>query len=259
MPTAKAARIFALETKIAQAHVSRVDSEDVHKANNPWKRADFASRAPGLDWNAYFTAADLGDQQNYVVWQPHAVTGISALVASEPVDVWKDYLAFHLFEHYGSVLPKAFVDERFAFYGTTLSGTPKIRDRWKRAIDATNFALGEAVGKLYAARYFPPAAKAKIDQTMVKELLAAYHARISNLKWMSPQTKEKALAKLATLRASASAIRTNGATIPPCTDRARRCARQSSQLARRCSSTSATSPSCMARSIAVNGRWSRRR
>jgi predicted metalloendopeptidase len=196
---AKAAHIMALETKIAQVQVSRADSEDVHKANNPWVRADFASKAPGMDWDAYFQSADMTDQQNFIVWQPGAVTGESALVASEPVDVWKDYLTARLLDHYASVLPKAFVNENFAFYGTTLSGIPQMRDRWKRAINATNAAIGQAVGKLYAAKYFPPEAKAKIE-ALVHDLLVAYHARISNLKWMSPQTKEKALAKLATLR-----------------------------------------------------------
>jgi predicted metalloendopeptidase len=195
---AKAARIFALETKIAQTHASRVESEDVLKANNPWARADFATHAPGLDWDAYFHAADL-EAPTYIVWQPGAVKGISALVASEPLDVWKDYLTYHAIEHYAGVLPKAFVDERFAFYGTVLSGTPKMRDRWKRAIDATNGALGQVVGKLYSDRYFPPAAKARIE-VIVKDLLVAYHARISQLAWMSPATKAKALAKLATLR-----------------------------------------------------------
>jgi len=196
---AKAARIFALEVEIAKSHTSRADSEDVHKANNPWKRSDFPKRAPGLDWNAYLQAAGLGAQQDFIIWQPSAIIGISALTASKPVDVWKDYLTFHLVDHYAGVLPKAFVNQRFAFYGTTLTGTPKIRDRWKRAIGATNAALGRVVGKLYVARYFPPSAKAKIE-AMVKDLLVAYHARISNLAWMSPQTKTKALAKLATLK-----------------------------------------------------------
>jgi len=195
----KAQAIFDLETKIAKTHASREDSEDVKKANNPWKRGDFATKAPGLDWGAYFNAANLRDQQSYIVWHPTAIVGISALVGSEPVDVWKDYLTYHLLSHYAGVLPKAFVDENFAFYGTTLNGTPKIRDRWKRAIDSTNANLGEVVGKLYVAKYFPPAAKAKIE-AMVKDLLTAYHARISRLAWMSPKTKEKALAKLATLR-----------------------------------------------------------
>jgi predicted metalloendopeptidase len=196
---AKAARILALETKIASAHTSRADSEDVHKANNAWTRASFAKRAPGLDWNAYFAAAGLADQPDFLVWQPGAVAGTAALVSSQPVAVWKEYLTLRLIEHYSRVLPKAFAAESFAFYGTALSGTPKIRDRWKRAISATNEALGEPVGKLYVARYFPPAAKAKIE-AMVKELIAAYRTRINRLAWMSPATKQKALAKLATLK-----------------------------------------------------------
>jgi putative endopeptidase len=195
----KAAAIYALETKIATVHASRVDSEDVHKADNPWKRADFVKKAPGLDWGAYFAAAGLGDQQDFIAWHPHAIAGISALVASEPVATWKDFLTYHLIDHYGGLLPKAFVDARFSFYGTTMNGTPKIRDRWKRAIDATNNALGEVVGRMYSEKYFPPAAKAKIVE-MANDLLAAYHARIAKLAWMSPKTKEKALAKLATLK-----------------------------------------------------------
>jgi putative endopeptidase len=194
----KAAAIFALETKIAESHVTRQDSEDVHKADNPWKRADFAAKAPGMDWNSYFGAAGLSGQNDFIVWHPSAVVGISKLVASEPAALWKDYLTFQLLNHYSGVLPKAFVDERFAFYGTDLSGTPKNRDRWKRAIDATNAALGEAVGKIYSAKYFPPSSKARIE-AIVKELIAAYHARIEHLAWMSPKTKAKALAKLDTL------------------------------------------------------------
>jgi predicted metalloendopeptidase len=140
---AKAQSIFDLETRIAKTHATREESEDVQKANNPWKRADFAAKAPGLDWDTYFAAASLKDQQDFIVWHPGAVVGESALVASEPVGVWKDYLTYRVIEHYAPVLPKAFVDERFAFFGTILTGTPKIRDRWKRAIDSTNANLGE--------------------------------------------------------------------------------------------------------------------
>ncbi|HWA88967.1 MAG TPA: M13 family metallopeptidase [Rhizomicrobium sp.] len=197
-PDKKAQAIFDLETKIAKSHATREASEDVHTANNPWKRADFAAKAPGMDWNAYWRAASLDKQNDFIVWHPTAVKGISALVASEQVATWKAFLTFHTIDHYAGVLPKAFVDERFAFYGTALSGTPKIRDRWKRAIDSTNASLGEAVGKLYAARYFPPSSKARIN-AMVKDLIAAYRVRISKLDWMSPETKKKALAKLDTL------------------------------------------------------------
>jgi putative endopeptidase len=194
----RAAHIYALEHKIAEAHVSRTDSEDVHKANNPWKLHDFSAKAPGLDWTSYFKAADLSAQPMLMVWQPTAVTGIAALVGSEPVAVWKDYLTFRALDRASGLLPKAFADEAFKFYGTTLSGAPQQRARWKRAVNATNGALGDAVGKLYAKHYFPPASKAAA-QTMVKNIIAAFGHRIDNLAWMSPATRTKAKAKLSTL------------------------------------------------------------
>ena len=195
---AKAARIFDLEQAIARTHWSRADTEDVARGNNHWARQDFEKNAPGLDWTAFFAAAGLGDQPVFVVWQPSAVTGISALVASQPLETWKDYLAFRAIEHASAFLPKAFGDEAFAFYGRGLTGTPKQRDRWKRAVDATNAALGEAVGKLYAARYFPPSEKARA-QEMVRNLMEAFRQRIDRLDWMAPETRARAKAKLATL------------------------------------------------------------
>jgi predicted metalloendopeptidase len=196
---AQAARILSLEIRIAQTHAPDTDAADVFKQNNPWKRADFGVKAPGMDWGAYFAAAGVARQSEFIVWQPSAVTGTSALVGSEGIDLWKDYLRFHLIEHYASVLPKVVAAEDFAFYSTILSGTQQMPDRSKVALAATNAALGQAVGQLYTQRYFPPEAKAKA-QAMVADLITAYRTRISNLTWMSPQTKEKALAKLATLR-----------------------------------------------------------
>ena len=127
------------------------------------------------------------------------MTGIAALVNNEAIDVWKDYLRFHLIEHYAGVLPKAVATEHFAFYGAILSGTQQVPDRNQLAIAATNGALGQAVGQLYTQRYFPPEAKASA-QTMAADLITAYRARIANLTWMSPQTREKALAKLAAFK-----------------------------------------------------------
>ena len=195
----KAERILSLEVGIAQAHAPDSDAADVFKQNNSWQRTDFAVKAPGMDWDAYFKAAGVADQREFIVWQPSAVTGTSALVGSESIDLWKDYLRFHLIEHYASVLPKAVAVEHFAFYGTTLSGLQHMPERSQDAIAATNAALGQAVGQLYTERYFPPASKARA-QAMVADLIAAYRARIPNLTWMSSQTKEKALAKLAALR-----------------------------------------------------------
>jgi len=198
-PENKAARVLALEIRIAQAFAPDSDAADVFKQNNPWKRADFGTKAPGLDWDAYFQSAGLGEQRDFILWQPSAVIGVSALVRSESIDVWKDYLRFHLLEHYASVLPKAVAAEHFAFYGTVLSGSQEMPDRSQEAIAATNGALGQAVGQLYTQRYFPPDAKTRA-QAMVKDLIAAYRGRISNLNWMSPQTKQKALAKLGALQ-----------------------------------------------------------
>ncbi|HJT68886.1 MAG TPA: M13 family metallopeptidase, partial [Terriglobales bacterium] len=194
----KAAQILSLETKIAQSFAPDSDAADVFKQNNPWKRADFDAKAPGLDWNAYFQAAGLADQQDFIVWQPSAVIGVSALVHDASIDTWNDYLRFHLLEHYASVLPGAVAAEHFAFYGTVLSGAQQA-DRSDDAIAATNGALGQAVGQLYTERYFSPEAKARA-QAMADDLKTAYRARISNLTWMSPETKQKALAKLAALQ-----------------------------------------------------------
>jgi endothelin-converting enzyme/putative endopeptidase len=196
---AKAQRIMALETRIATTHASRSDSDDVQKGNNPWARTDFAARAPGLDWNVYFSAAGIDQQPRFIVWQPSAVVGISRLAAAESLEDWKDYLAFRAIEHYAPVLPKAFVAENFAFHGTALLGTPQIRDRWKRAVDATNEALGDAVGRLYVANYFPPDAKAEL-QTMVAAEIAAFTKRIDDLDWMAASTKAEAKRKLNVLK-----------------------------------------------------------
>lgn len=198
-PAAEAQRIFDLETRIARVHAPRADSEDVAKADNRWARADFAKKAPGLNWTAFFTAAGLQARPAFYVWHPKATAGESALVASEPLSVWKEYLALRQVEHYGAVLPKAFDDEEFAFYGTTLRGVPQQQARWKRAVNATSAAMGMAVGKLYVAKYFPPSSKAAVE-AMVKDLIAAFNTRIDGLAWMAPATKAEAKKKLATLK-----------------------------------------------------------
>jgi len=195
---ARAAKIYDLEHRIAEAHVSRVDSQDVHKANNRWTLAEFSTKAPGIDWPAFFDAASLAKTHDLFVWQPAGVAGIAALAAKEPLDSWKDYLNFHAIDRAAPLLPKAFVDENFRFYGTALTGATQLRARWKRAVSATNDALGDAVGKLYVKRYFPPAAKAAA-KTMVANIVTAFGHRIDNLEWMSPATRAKAKAKLGTL------------------------------------------------------------
>jgi putative endopeptidase len=196
---ARAERILALETQIARAHWSVDATGDMSKANTVWTRADLAAKAPGIDWPAYLDAAGMAQQPTFGPWQPSAISDIAGLVGSQPVSTWKDYLAFHAIERGAPYLSKAFVDEHFAFNSTALAGTPQQRERWKRGVDNTSAAMGEAVGKLYVERHFTPQAKAQM-QEMVKNILAAFDARIDRLDWMSGETKAKAKEKLAGFR-----------------------------------------------------------
>jgi putative endopeptidase len=194
-----AARVYGLELRIAAVHGTREDTADVAKGNNHWQRADFDTRAPGMDWQQFFAASGLDKQTEFEVWHPGAVTGIAVLVGAAPLDDWRAYLSFHALEHLSRVLPQAAVAENFHFYGTVLQGTPQLSVRWKRAVNSTNAAMGDAVGKLYVERYFPPEAKAQIT-ALVDALLKAFSLRIDHLAWMSPETKAQAHAKLAALR-----------------------------------------------------------
>ena len=197
----RADSILALETQIARTHWKVEDTEDPAKGNNHWARLDFPRKAPGLDWNAFFTAAGLADQDSLLAWQPSAIVGLSALAASQPLGAWKSLLAYHAIEDRAAVLPPAFDREAFAFFGKTLSGTEAPATRDKRAVDATSGALGFVVGKQYVDRYFPPSAKANA-QKMVAGLIRVYEHRIDALDWMAPSTKAEAKAKLRTLQVS---------------------------------------------------------
>jgi putative endopeptidase len=195
---ARAERVLALETKMAQVHVPRAEAEDVKKGNNPWKRAELAARAPGLDWEAFLAGAGLARLPVLIAWHAEPIRGLAALVGSEPLEAWKDWLAFHAADRAATVLPRALRDERFAFYGKALTGVPVQADRWKRASNATAALLPDAVSQLYVGRYFPPESKAQV-QAMVANVVAAFQARIDRLAWMSDATKAQAKAKLATL------------------------------------------------------------
>ena len=197
-PETRATAVINLETAIAKTHLSIAEIEDIQKANNPWSRADFSRKAPGLDWSAYFEGADLAHQQQFIVWTPTAITAEAALVASTPLEVWKDWLAYHLIDTYSGVLPAAFADEQFNFYGKTLSGVQQQRPRWQRGVSVVNGYLGDAVGQIYAQKYFPPQAKAEA-QAMVANIIAAFHKRIDALTWLAPSTRAEAHAKLDTL------------------------------------------------------------
>jgi putative endopeptidase len=194
----RAERVLAFETKLAATHGSRQDAGDVQKGNHPWSRAELEQRASGLDWGAFLRAAALDRQPAFIAWQPAALTGLAALVKSEPLATWKDYLTARALDRAAPFLTKAFVDESFAFYDTVLTGTPQQRARWKRGLDVVDRAVGEAVGRIYVQRHFPPEAKAEV-QGMVRNIRDAFARRIDALDWMAPATKARAKEKLSVL------------------------------------------------------------
>ena len=195
---AKAKRIYDLELKIAKAHVTREDSEDFAKSAGVWSKEDFAKKAPGIDWPAYFSAAGLDGAKKFGAYHAGAITDLSALVASESLDAWKDWLVFHQINSHSDVLPTAVDSAHFAFYGTTLAGTPQQRARDKRALDALDTYLGDAVGKAYADKYFPASAKAEVGD-MVTNIKAAFATRVEGIDWMAPETKKEAIKKVETI------------------------------------------------------------
>ncbi len=195
-PEAKAKAIYDLEVKIATAHWTQVEQRQIEKLYNPVQRTAIDTAYPGLDWTALLKAVGVNDQKQLIIANPSAIAGAAKLLASEPLDTWKDYLAFHTLKDAAPFLTKALVAENFAFNGTVLSGQPEMQPRWKRGADFTTAALGEAVGKLYVKKYFPPEAKAQMD-ALVKNIIAAMDQRLANLAWMDPKTKAAARAKLA--------------------------------------------------------------
>lgn len=197
----KADSILALEMRIARVHATREDTWDVAKGNNHWARTDLEARAPGLDWNTFLSAAELAGLDSVVAWHPGAIRGISALVASQPLASWKALLAYHAIEHRAAVLTAALDREAFEFFGKTLNGTPERAGRAQRAVEATNTALGFAVGREYVQRHFPASARERA-QAMVAGIIRAFDRRIDALDWMSPATKAEAKAKLRTIRVS---------------------------------------------------------
>ena len=194
-PQGAANRILDLETKIARAHATREESEDFAKGAAVWTRAELEQKAPGIDWAVLLDAAGLGGAQKFQAYHAGAVPKLAALVGSEPLDAWKDWLAFHTLNQQASVLPKPFRDASFAFNGTALAGTPKERPRDQLAMNAVSSALPGAVGKAYVDKYFPASAKAEV-QKMVEEIKAAFARRVEALDWMAPSTREEALKKV---------------------------------------------------------------
>ncbi|MFN7323700.1 MAG: M13 family metallopeptidase, partial [Sphingomonadales bacterium] len=192
---ARADAIFAMEKKIAEVQWTREDSSDATKTYNKMNIAQLDAITPGLKMSPILKALSPKIDE-VIVGQPSAITATAKIFSSTDVGVFKDQMIVGSLAGYADVLPNAVADTAFAFYGTTLSGTPKRQERWKRAVDFTQGAVGEEVGRLYAARYFPPETKAAMNQ-LVENVKAALGRRIEKLEWMQPETKMRAKTKLA--------------------------------------------------------------
>jgi predicted metalloendopeptidase len=194
---ANAKAIVDFETEIAKVQWTKVELRDPIKAYNKVNLTEMDKVAPGFDWKTWLDATGLSAKTTYViVGQPTYLKAFVDVSNKTSLDTWKAYLSLHLIESYGSFLSKNFVDERFDFYGRTLSGVKEQEPRWKRGVGAVERSQGESLGKLYVAQYFSPEKKARME-ALVKNLLAAYKDSINKLDWMSPATKKEAQAKLA--------------------------------------------------------------
>jgi len=202
----KAREVFELETKIAALHWDQVRNRDASLTYNKKTRAELEALSPALNWPLWISAGEVPPVafDNVVVGQPSFFEGINPLISAFATDsamksAWKSWLTWHVISGSASYLNSEIVDENFAFYGTTLSGTPQLRERWKRGVALVEGSLGEAIGKIYVERHFPPAAKARMEG-LVANLIEAYRQSINGLEWMSQETKTKAIAKLEKFR-----------------------------------------------------------
>jgi putative endopeptidase len=196
----KADAIVKLETEIAKLHWTRAERRDADKVYNPMSVAELEKFAPEFPWRVYLSEEAIktgeGDSRRVIVEEKSAFPQLAALFASTPVEVWRDYLTFHWLSSHATDLPKALDDARFDFYGKVLAGQSEQLAREKRGVRFIGGLMGEGVGELYVARYFPPEAKAKARE-LVANLLNVYRQRIETADWMSPETRKKALEKLA--------------------------------------------------------------
>ena len=192
----RARAVMALETAMARGQATREASADDANAGNRWTPADFARRAPGMDWSAFLGAAGLAKEEAIVGWQPGALTTLAALVGSESLETWKDYLRFHLIHGHAEVLPRAFADEAAALRAVVDGRAPA--PRAQRALEATESGLSEELGRMYVERHLPADRKARV-QAIVADVADALAERVRAAPWMSPRTKAQALAKLETL------------------------------------------------------------
>ncbi len=204
-PAGAAQRILELDTRLAAGHWERAETRDVQKTYNLRTADELKAMCPAFDWDAYVT--NLGGHltgphatiAEVCVRQPSYFENLSTVLTETPIETWRDWLASRVLRSAAPYLPDAFVETNFDFYGRTLSGTPELRARWKRAVSFVEGCIGEAVGREYVARHFPPTSKALMDD-LVANLLAAYRESIGQLDWMTEATKQRAYEKLETFR-----------------------------------------------------------
>ncbi len=189
-----AATVIALETDLAKVSRSRVDLRDPDKNYNKFTGQELDTKTPALLWKVYFADLNLANPAYEIVGQPEFFEALNKLVAERPLSDWKIYLRWHLLHASASLLPMAFEQENFNFYGKVLSGQPEQEPRWKRAAHVIDGSIGEALGQLYVEKYFPPDAKARMN-ALVENLKAVFHDRLEKVPWMSAETRAKALAK----------------------------------------------------------------
>ena len=200
-PAGNAAKVMALETSIASHHWDQVKDRDATLTYNKMNRNEVKALMPSFDWERYLTDGEIPAivLDSVIVQQPSFFEGLGSILASFDVDAWKAWLKWHIVSGAAPYLSDDFTNENFAFFGKTLSGTPELRERWKRAVSMIEGSLGEAVGKVYVQKYFPAEAKARMEK-LVANLIEAYRISINELAWMSPDTKVKALEKLGKFR-----------------------------------------------------------
>ena len=197
----QAALVFALETEIAATHWDKVKTRDLRLMYNLTRLDDFAAAAPGLHWRTFMTGADIDESamSELVAMQPSFFSEVSGLLTADRLPAWRAWARWRVINSLAPFLSSAFVDENFRFYGTVLSGTPQLRERWKRGVALVEGSLGEAVGRVYVDRHFSPVAKERMD-ALVANLIEAYRRSITNLDWMTEPTKAAALDKLSKFR-----------------------------------------------------------
>jgi putative endopeptidase len=200
-PAENAAQVMALETSIASHHWDQVKNRDATLTYNKMNRAEVKALMPAFDWDLYLTDGEIPAivLDSVIVQQPSFFEGLGSILANFDAAAWKAWLKWHIISGSAPYLSDDFTNENFAFFGKTLSGTPELRERWKRAVSMIEGSLGEAVGKVYVQKYFPAEAKARMEK-LVANLIEAYRVSINELAWMSPDTKVKALEKLGKFR-----------------------------------------------------------